>query len=448
MKPPARKSTHKKAAARKAPARKAAPRKAAAKKPAARKKPTAGKMPGGPLAGIRILDASHVLAGPFATYQLCLLGAEAIRVERVAGDDFIRYHGGTPEMREKGLGASFIAQNAGKQCIQLDLKQADGRDIFLKLAAQADVVMENYRPGVMERLGLGYDDIRAVNPDVVYCSLTGYGDVGPLSGSPAYDHILQGMTGLMSMTGTPESGPQRVGLPITDYIAGLTAAFAITGALCQRLAGGPGQHLQVSMLGSVLSFMGAFAADLQTTGTQRGLQGNAPFSGSPFAGCFDTAKGKLVVTANTAAQARRLADLMGDATLAADADKLDRGGTFSPADRERINKALEARFKRRPALDWELLLADAAVPAAKVRDLAEVLGHAQTIATGCLTEVPVPGLAAPLSIPGLGFTSDAWKVGRLAPPDLPGAQTKEILKGLGYSAAAIQRLKRNGVIGG
>lgn len=437
----------KKPAARKAPAKKAAPKKAPVKKPAARKTAAARKA-GGPLSGMRILDASHVLAGPFATYQLCLLGAEAIRVERVAGDDFIRYHGGTAEMKAAGLGASFIAQNAGKQCIQLDLKQAEGRDIFLRLAAQADVVMENYRPGVMERLGLGYDDVRAVNPDVVYCSLTGYGDVGPLSGAPAYDHILQGMTGLMSMTGTPESGPQRVGLPITDYIAGLTAAFAITGALCQRLAGGPGQHLQVSMLGSVLSFMGAFAADLQTTGAQRGLQGNAPFSGSPFAGCFDTAKGKLVVTANTAAQARRLADLMGDATLAADADKLDRGGAFSPADRERINKALEARFKKRPALDWEMLLADAAVPAAKVRDLAEVLGHAQTIATGCLTEVPVPGLSAPLSIPGLGFTSDAWKVGRLAAPDLPGARTRAILKGLGYSAAAIARLKRNGVIGG
>lgn len=400
-----------------------------------------------PLSGVRILDASHVLAGPYAVYQLCLMGADAIRVERVGGDDFVRHHGGSDDLRRAGLGGSFAAQNAGKACILLDLKAPGGPEVFLRLASGCDVVMENYRPGVMDRLGVGYEQVRAVKPDIIYCSLTGYGDVGPFADAPAYDHIVQGMSGLMSMTGTEASGPQRTGLPITDYIAGLTAALAISGALHQRRQTGEGQHLQVPMLASILSMMGVFAIDSQTAGRERGLQGNTPFSGSPFAGRFDTADGYLVVTANTAAQAERMVQALGLDNLRGLA-----GGTapdaLSDEERQRVTDALDRVFRTRRAEEWEAILADVAVPAGKVRGLAEILAHAQTDAMGCLDVLPLPGVAGGVKLPGLGFTSDRWARRPLPEPETPGHSTVKVLKDLGYSEKEISDLARNGAVAG
>ncbi|PIW27956.1 MAG: CoA transferase [Rhodospirillales bacterium CG15_BIG_FIL_POST_REV_8_21_14_020_66_15] len=405
-------------------------------------------MTGGlPLSGVRILDASHVLAGPFATYQLCLMGADAVRVERIGGDDFVRHHGGSAELRTQGMGGSFAAQNAGKACILLDLKAPGGRDVFLKLAAACDVVMENYRPGVMDRLGVGYADVKAMKPDIVYCSLTGYGPQGPFADAPAYDHIVQGVSGLMSMTGTKDSGPQRMGLPITDYIAGLTAALAVAGALHQKRATGEGQHLVVPMLASVLAFMGSYAIDAQTLGRERGLQGNAPFSGSPFAGRFDTVDGHLVVTANTAAQAVRMVRALG----LADLEPLAAGtapDALSEADRARVAEALDRTFRTRTALEWEEALGAAAVPAGKVRGLGEILAHPQTAAMGCLDDLPLPGLEDPVKLPGLGFTSDAWTRRPLSEPEAPGQSTRDVLAGLGLSRREIDDLARAGAVAG
>lgn len=400
-----------------------------------------------PLSGVRVLDASHVLAGPFTTYQLCLMGADAIRVERIGGDDFVRRHGGSADLRAQGMGGSFAAQNAGKACILMDLKAPGGRDLFLKLAATCDVVMENYRPGVMDRLGVGYDDVRAVKPDIVYCSLTGYGPEGPLSGVPAYDHIVQGMSGLMSMTGTEQSGPQRVGLPITDYIAGLTGALAVSGALHQLRQTGQGQHLYVPMLSSVLAMMGSFAIDVQTDGRERGLMGNTPFSGSPFAGRFDTAEGHLVITANTSAQAVRMVAALGLDDLASLAGSTA-PDALNDADRARVAAALDRVFRTRPAVEWETILAEAAVPAGKVRGLGEILDHPQTAASGCLDDLPLPGLDAPVKVPGLGFTSDVWSRRPLTQPEGEGESTRRVLATLGLSDKEIDDLARAGAVAG
>ncbi|MAO56075.1 MAG: CoA transferase [Rhodospirillaceae bacterium] len=400
-----------------------------------------------PLDGVRVLDASHVLAGPYATYQLCLMGAQATRIERIGGDDFVRRHGGSDDLRAAGMGGSFSAQNAGKACILMDLKAPGARGAFLRLAAQSDVVMENYRPGAMDRLGCGYEDVRAVKPDVIYCSLTGYGPEGPLSGAPAYDHIVQGMSGLMSMTGTPEQGPQRVGLPITDYIAGLTGALAISGALHQLRQTGQGQHLIVPMLSSVLSMMGVFAIDQQTAGRERGLQGNMPFSGSPFAGRFDTADGYIVVTANTAAQAARMVAALGLDDLAEMA-----GDTAPDAlnddQKAQVAAALDRVFRTKAATAWEEILATANVPAGKVRNLGEILAHPQTLATGCLDDLPLPGLDSPVKIPGLGFTSNAWDRRPLPQPENPGDSTRRVLTEAGFDADEIEALARAGAIAG
>ena len=195
---------------------------------------------------VTVLDAGHVLAGPFATYQLAMLGARVTRVENPAGQDMARRHGGPQELRDAGMGASFLAQNANKRSIAIDLKQPRGRELFCRLASRVDVVTENFRPGMMQRLGLDYGTLRAHNPGLIYMSLTGFGQSGPLSGQPAYDHILQGISGMMSFNGTRESGPLRIGYPVVDYVAGLTAALAIVCALHQRQRTGQGQHLDVA----------------------------------------------------------------------------------------------------------------------------------------------------------------------------------------------------------
>ncbi|NNU80978.1 CoA transferase [Halovulum dunhuangense] len=376
--------------------------------------------PTGPLCGVTVLDLTHVLAGPYATGQLALMGAEVIRVERPDGDDFVRRHGGTQEMREKGLGASFLSQNAGKRSIVLNLKEAGDRARALQLAARADIVVENFRPGVAERLGMGFEALRACRPDVICASLSGYGPDGPLSGRPAYDHILQGISGLMAMTGTPESGPMRVGLPIVDYVAGQALVTALLAALLERARRpGKAQRLQVSMLEAMTTLMGAYALHHQTTGALRGLEGNRAFADTPFSGRFDTAEGALVVTANSPAQATRLCAALGRPELAV-------GAGLSDA---QIADALQQVFRTRSATEWDELLARADVPAAPVLTLAEALAHPQMTDSPAWPELPVPELGVTLRAPGLPFRAD-WAQRRLPPVPLMGADTATILDSL------------------
>src|ERR1700674_2559876 len=183
------------------------------------------------LAGIRVLDLTNVRAGPFGAYQLALLGAEVIKVEAPGTGDLARQLGADPALNKALMGASFLAQNAGKRSVTITLKSAAGKDVFRRLVLTADVVIENFRPGVMDRLGLGYDALRELQPGLVYCAIFGFGQDGPLRDNPAYDQIVQGLSGVMSVTGDAESAPLRVGYPVADTIGGLTAAFAIAAAL-------------------------------------------------------------------------------------------------------------------------------------------------------------------------------------------------------------------------
>ncbi len=369
----------------------------------------------GPLAGIRILDLTHVLAGPYATGQLALMGADVIRVERPGSDDFVRRHGGTQEMKAAGLGASFLSQNSGKRSVVLDLKDPDQRARLLDLAETADVMVENFRPGVVERLGVGFDDIRARRGDIIYASLNGYGAEGPLSDRPAYDHILQGISGLMAMTGDPGSGPMRVGLPIVDYVAGQALVAALLAALLQRARKpGDAQRISVSMLDAMTSFMGAYAIHHETTGQLRGLEGNRAFADTPFSGRFDTADGALVVTANTPAQARRLCAALGRPDLADGQDEAV------------ISDALNAIFLTRDAQGWEDILSDASVPAARVRTLAEALDHPHMANSAAWLPLPVPQLGMTVRAPALPFRA-AWAPTRLDPVPTSGQHTEEVL---------------------
>lgn len=400
---------------------------------------------GHPLSGVTVLDASHVLAGPFATYQLALLGADVVRVERPDGEDFIRRHGGTEEMKALGLGASFLSQNGCKRSVGINLKDARGTELFRRLAREADVVVENFRPGVVDRLGIGFAAIAAVNPRIVYCSLSGYGPTGPLAEAPAYDHIVQGVSGMMAMTGTPESGPVRVGFPIVDYVAGQTAAFAILAGLMHRDRHGAGaQHLQVPMLDSIVSFMAASVVDVETTGNLRGLHGNEAFSNSPFSDRFDTADGQIVVTANTPAQAGRLCDAIGRPDLKALIAWQSVG--LAAEQRGEVVLALRGAFAGASACDWERRLAAADVPAAKVRTLAEIIAHPQLRGSGLMQELAVPEIGRTVRVPGSPIRSDSWSPRELAAPPTLGRDTEAVLGASGMSAAEISSLRSAKVI--
>ncbi len=401
-----------------------------------------------PLKGIRVLDASHVVAGPFASYQLCLLGADVIRIDRIKGEDFVRYHGGNDDMKAAGLGASFVSQNAGKSCIQLNYKDPRGLEIAKRLAATSDVMLENFRPGVMQQLGLGYEAIRAVRDDIIYCSLTGYGHDGPMRDAPAYDHIVQGVSGLMSVTGTEESGPLRMGIPITDYLTGLNGAFAVMSALYNRKVTGTGQHIHVTMLASTLPVLGAAAVEYQTTGEQRALMGNQPFSDSPFAGRFDTADGQVVVTANTAAQADNMIATMGISSLTEELAIVRVRGELTAAQKKKSRAALEATFLQDTALAWEEKLSAASVPAGKVRSVSDIVSHPQVEAIGAMDMVEAKGIDHKIGVPGLAFSAVGQSERELTPPQRLGESTKAILSSVGFAPDELDQLAIDGVIAG
>jgi crotonobetainyl-CoA:carnitine CoA-transferase CaiB-like acyl-CoA transferase len=401
-----------------------------------------------PLSGIRILDASHVIAGPFASYQLGLMGAEVIRIDRIKNHDFVRFHGGTESMKDAGLGASYVSQNAGKSCIQLDLKDPRSIDIFKRLAATSDIVLENFRPGVMNRLGLGYEAISKIKKDIIYCSMTGYGPSGPLRDAPAYDHIVQGVSGLMSVTGTKETGPLRSGVPITDYLAGYNGALAILAALLHRNNTGEGQHLQVTMLGSALPVLGAALVDYQTTGNVRDLMGNQPFSDSPFSGRFDTADGQLVMTTNTAQQCRSLIETLKITTLDEELAGAVERKELTGAQKRNAKVTLHEVFMTDIADNWIEKLTAASVPAGKVASLSEVATNPQNDAIGSMDKIEAHGLAEIIDVPGLAFSSNLTATNDLPAPEPAGSSTCRILKELGLSKDEIDDLAKAGAIAG
>lgn len=395
--------------------------------------------------GIRILDATHVFAGPFCTYQMAWLGAEVIRVEAVEPLDFIRYASPDREMSEKGLADAFLIQNANKASVALDLKSPKGQDVFRRLAKTCDVVIENYRPGTMAKLGLGPDDLMAADPKLVYCSVSGFGQTGPLRDVPAYDHFVQGVSGMMALQGD-EDGPRRVGWPLIDYVAGLTAAFALSAALYRRQATGEGQFVDVAMLDAALSIMGPAVGPWLTSGRLPPKTGRQAASGSPFSGMFDTADGILIVAANTPKQAASLCRVIGREDLAGNPDVMPWQGR--PEISARVQPLLAEAFATRTALAWEALLAPASVPAGKLRHVGEIAAHEQVAARGLIRHVDdVPGLGRGIDVlgPGFQFGDPAAQVETPSPPPLKGADTRRYLGEAGLDEAGIDAMIAEGV---
>src|SRR4051812_29821546 len=340
-----------------------------------------------PLDGVRVLDLTNVLAGPYCTYHLMLLGAEVIKVELPGRGDLARRLGPEPGLNRAGLGASFLAQNAGKKSIELDLKDDGDRDTFAELVTHADVLVENFRAGVLARIGFPWERLRLLNPGLVYCAISGFGQTGPMSQAPAYDQIIQGLSGMMSVTGTPDTAPLRVGFPVADTIGGLSAALAITAALAGRRHDGKGRFLDVSMLEASLSAMGWAVSNYLVSGAEPQPMGDQNATAAP-SGTFDTADGPLNIAANRQEQYETLCRLVERPDLITHSRFADREARKEH--REELNKQLTDALRRRPALEWERILSAAGVPAARILTVAQAVNVDQIAGRGFVTEVPFP----------------------------------------------------------
>ena len=393
-----------------------------------------------PLKGIRILDLTNVLAGPFCCHQLAHMGADVIKVETPGTGDLARQLGADSARNADLMGVSFLAQNPGKRSITLNLKSASGKRILKELVAKSDALVENFRPGVMARLNLDYETLTRENPRLVYCAISGFGQDGPLAKLPAYDQIVQGMSGVMSITGDADTAPYRVGYPMADTIGGMTAAFAVAAALANR-DDNRGTFIDVSMLEAVIATMGWVVSNHLIAGQAPSPNGNDNFTASP-SGTFKTADGVMNIAANKQEQFEVLCEIIGNPGLAQDPRFADRKNRLD--NRSALTAELEAAFATAPTHDWVEKLTAQGVPAGPVWSVPEALAHPQLADRGLLQTHRIG--PEDLQLVGIGAKLDGTAPGVSSPPPELGAHTNEILTELGYDAAQITTLKQEGAI--
>ena len=392
------------------------------------------------LEGIRVLDLTRALAGPFCTLMLGDNGADVIKIEIPGTGDDTR-HWGPPFIQEES--AYFLSINRNKRSLTLNLRDPQAKEVFLKLARDADVVVENFTPGVMERFGLGYDDVKAANPKIIYCSISGFGQGGPYSGRSAYDQIMQGMGGLMSITGEPDGEPQKVGIAVTDIGAGMWSAFAIMAAIHHRHEHGEGQYIDVSMLDAQVAWLTYQAATYFANGEPPKRLGAAHPTLVPYQ-AFPCQDGKLL---NLAVGSERIwerfceaierEDLKDNPDFATNADRVRNRGTLVPM--------LQEVFNKRPVLEWVDSLNAANVPAGPINDLADVFSDPQVLSREMYQEIPHPTLGT-IKQTGLPIKFSRTPGGLDRHPPLLGEHNSEILGELGFSEEEIAAMLEKSVI--
>lgn len=394
------------------------------------------------LSGIRVLDLTNVLAGPFATLHLALLGAEVIKVENPKDGDLARKLGVKPELNEKLMGTSFLAQNANKKSLTLNTKTPEGKEIFKKLVKTADVLVENFRPDVMDRLGLGYKTLSQLNPRLVYCAISGFGQTGPDAFKPAYDQIIQGLSGVMAINGDERLNPLRTGFPVCDTVGGLNAAFAVMAALYRRERTGKGQFIDVAMLDSIMPLMGWVAANLLIAGQQPVPMGNDNFTAAP-SGTFRTADGYMNIAANKQEQWESLCDALELPELKTDPrfEKRD----IRKKNRKLLTPLLEAKLALRKTDEWVELLNAKDIPSGAILGLEQALSQPQIRHRGILKDVDAGGIGT-LKLFGLAAQFSETPGTVSSPPPRLSEHTAEILAGLGITGEEASALKEKKVI--
>lgn len=386
------------------------------------------------LAGVRVIDFTHVHAGPLCTYQLALMGADVIKVEAPGAGDQMRSMG--PQLAP-GMSSGFLGQNANKRSIAVDLKSEAGLGIVHRLLETADVLVLNMRPGTPDRIGIGYETVKALNPGIVYCAISGYGQSGPESDRPAFDHLIQGESGMFNATGTPEQ-PCRVGFAVADAGTAVIASSAINAALLRRERTGEGAFLDVSMLESSMTLMGLNYYGFLATGRTGRRVGPNPLAQSGSAGTFETTDGLLMVNANNPRLFERLARAVGRADVLED----ERFATPRAAHENRValRRIFADIFATNTAEHWDAVLREGGVPAGRAKTPAETVRHPQLAHRGSLATLSgVPGVDE-LTFLGAGFTVDESATTPQRPPPLLGEQTDEILAELGVDSEALREL--------
>ena len=397
-----------------------------------------------PLNGIKVIDLTSVLAGPYCTYQLSLLGAEIIKIENIFDGDWTRVGGKDDDLNNQSMGSSYLVQNSNKKSIQINLKTDKGKEIAYKLIKSADIFVENMRPGKAEKIGLGWDHLSKLNNSLIYCSISAFGQDGPFSRRGAYDHVVQGMSGIMSTTGTKETGPTKVGAPFIDYSTGLNAAFAITSALLQVKKNKSPIRLDVSMLDTSFLLMANMVTEHLNSGWIPKPMGNEAQSGSPSSGLFDTKTTQILLAANNDQQFSSLCDALNTISF------FDKEKWIISDYREKNKRDLRANlqkiFKLKTAEYLEILLNEYGVPAGKIRTLPEALNEDQFKLRGLWNPIHIKSIGKNYKVPSVGFKVNRNSIKADEAPPTLGENSKLILKDLGFTSQEIKSLFKEQII--
>ncbi len=395
--------------------------------------------------GVRIVDFTQVLCGPMATAQLALLGADVVKIEQPGVGDQMRMLSADDIWAEKMSGPAYMGVNYAKRSITIDLKNPAAKDIVGRLVKGANAVVENFKPGVMSRLGFDYDWAKSIQPDIIYCAISGFGQEGPMKGTGAYDGAIQAVSGMMTATGTPETGPMRIGFPVADMTTGMNAAFAISTALYRQKATGEGQRLDLSMTDSVLSLLNYWVSRYLVAGEEPELFGNDSPTKQGTSGVFPTKDGHLNVSVFTDKMAMRLCDALGHPEWKEAPRYMTTAGRMDAL--EAIQSEIKEILATETTREWMRRMEVAGVPAAPVNTLHDALHDEQMDYRGFLLNLPAPtGIDREIRLPGTSFIASEDSPGTDRPPPLVGEHTEEILGEIGYGADDIAAFRDDGVI--